>query len=112
MVNPNSGVNEDHEDCWADGIKVDEQGNANSSGYVLKYEDGDNKGVVARIGEIAQGILRKAGEVGVFRWEATGGTVAEVGRHEAFSQNCPRHPFEGAKFAAPSGWNWVCVECW
>jgi hypothetical protein len=112
MINPNSGVDEAYEECWVDGIPANLLGNVNSSGYVLKYEDGDDKGLIVCIGEHAQGVLREGGEVGVFRWEYIGGIVVEIGRHEAFPLNGPRYPFEGDKFAAPNGWNWVCVERW
>ncbi|ORY63518.1 uncharacterized protein BCR38DRAFT_517016 [Pseudomassariella vexata] len=94
MENPDSGRVEEYEECWVDGLERD--GKMGVGGWVLRFEDGDEKdgrtrGMMVRIGEVVQGILRIGGEVGVGRWKigAQGGErerefVAEIGKCEEF----------------------------
>ncbi|KAI4603816.1 hypothetical protein KJ359_003636 [Pestalotiopsis sp. 9143b] len=116
MVNPVSGRDEPYEECWVDGIQVDERGARADSGFVLRYEDGDDKGLVVRVGDLIQGVLRRDGDVGLFRWVLGHGEtrtiVAEVGQHESFPRDGLTNPKKSDKIDSKNGWTWGCVEDW
>lgn len=80
MVNPASGVEEKYEESWCDidplvvgsvnkGGKEEEQ---RKRGWVLQTSAGEEgeevRGIVARVGQYIQGVLKKGEDVNVERW--------------------------------------------
>ncbi|KAL8749013.1 MAG: hypothetical protein Q9184_006974 [Pyrenodesmia sp. 2 TL-2023] len=74
MVDPKTGQEESYEELWKDvptGTDIPSLGNNARVCTVLRTEDQGNKGrgMIIRLGDYCQGILKKDGEVTVERWE-------------------------------------------
>lgn len=123
MVNPDTGVLQPYEECWLDG----EPGPGEASGgWVMQHHDeageagaAGGRGVVVRIGERVQGVLRVGKEVAVGRWEMVAGApswtaVAEIGgmAGTGFPTGLATTPAVGEKVQAQDGRQWVCLEAW
>ncbi|KAF7892578.1 uncharacterized protein EAF02_000116 [Botrytis sinoallii] len=74
MVNPDTGKVEDYEELWEDlevGMMEGEKSDYFMS-WVLKTKDaGEVNGMVIRIGEWVQGVMRKGDDFSVVRWKWT-----------------------------------------
>lgn len=113
MVNPATGQLERYEECWLDGLAAGGQ----TQGWVLKHEAEDGgRGLLIRVGERVQGVVRIGGQIGVVQWEiaADGETraIAEIGRAEAFPASGWERARPGEAIAAAQGSRWDCVESW
>ncbi|KAH6653298.1 hypothetical protein BKA67DRAFT_569126 [Truncatella angustata] len=117
MINPSTGQMEKYEECWIDGLA--EAGGR--TGWVLKWEgkvDGGagGRGLMVKIGNVVQGVLRVGEDVAVGRWEtdAEGNTkaLAEVGSIKRFYLGAWGDLKQGENVEAEDGQTWSCVESW
>ena len=120
MRNPASGEVEAYEECWVDlgiGRVIGEKGEGWRS-WVLKTSEGareGTRGMIVRIGEWMQGVLRRGESVGVVRWmwsaEEGWRKVAAIGELDVPS--AVRGVVEvslGDRFVGREGLEWECVE--
>jgi hypothetical protein len=111
MVNPATNAEEVYEECWVDGI-----GSKDCSGYVLKYENGNGRGLMVKIGNVVQGVLRIEGRIGLVRWELSKDSskkvIAEVGYCEAFPKEDLGRTEESNFVETSHGQRWNCIEKW
>jgi hypothetical protein len=70
MVNPAKGVVEKYEECWVDLSTRVIPPEKEFISWVMKCEDveRETKGMVIRIGEYIQGMLRKGDDISIGRW--------------------------------------------
>ena len=113
MVNPKTGILDAYEESWADIKPLGEK-----VGWVVKTQGQEARGMLVRIGEFAQGILRRGSEVGIKRWKYVGGelgwdSIVEIGDcnipAELFGGRC-NSMAEGEMFMGNDGLEWVCIE--
>lgn len=121
MVNPEKGVIERYEECWID---LEPKAVGSEEGFkcwTLKMEgkgkDGEVvRGMLVRIGEYIQGVVRRGDEVAVGRWMWREGKgwerIVGIGKLEV-----PEEVLEVGykvrqeeKFVSGDGLEWVCVE--
>ncbi len=117
MVNPETGIEEDYEECWVD-IEpkvVDREGEYRS--WVLRCEgEGTGiRGVIVRVGVFIQAALRKGEDFSLGRWMWSEGKgwekIVSIGNLEV-----PSGAFEGdelllrQKVKGEDGLEWDCVE--
>jgi len=81
MVNPDTGRMTDYEELWTDlePSSTDKDNKRWSVVLLLDDEASGAKGMIIRVGEFVQGIIKVAGQVSVDRWacwEGKGGTMA------------------------------------
>lgn len=124
MINPADGHITDYEELWSDlepkAVLSQTTGENRRICAVLVLEDDANKarGMVVRVGQYAQGVLRVGEEVDVERWEWEEGK--ERGWRRAvkiggFFQPCGAVMMEeglkvGREVKWGEGWVWKCVE--
>ena len=117
MVNPKKGTVENYEECWLDleaGRVGDEPG---YTSWVLRCEDDGRgvKGMLIRIGEHIQGVMRKSKEISVGRWKWTAeqgwSNSVVLGELEPPSVVFGRGPVkEGDIMKGSDELEWVCIE--
>jgi hypothetical protein len=70
MINPATGVLTDYEECWIDVEPVATRKDEGKKLYVLALHDDENKarGMVVRVGQFCQGVLRVGDFFSLERW--------------------------------------------
>jgi hypothetical protein len=121
MVNPESGVVEDYEELWED-LDIQKVGNEKSHvSWVLRNKSSRReKGMVIRIGEWIQGVLRRGDEFSVGRWKWESGKgwqrVLTIGDGLDLSETLfgEQDILVGHTFKADNGLEWECksVHTW
>ncbi|KAH8665914.1 hypothetical protein BGZ60DRAFT_529174 [Tricladium varicosporioides] len=121
MVNPATGKDTEYEECWVDLEPVLANEKREFRSWVLKTEAEGTRGMLARIGEWIQGVVRRGDETRVVRllWEEVEKgipgrwiTTTIIGALEV-----PGEAFEisqklevGTKCRGVDGLEWECVE--
>ena len=121
MVNPEKGIVEKYEECWVDlepkRVGTEERLKCWALKMEEKGEEGEVvRGMIVRIGEYIQGVVRRGGEVAVGRWVWSEGKDWErlvgIGKldvpAEVLEVGYKIHQEE--KFMSGDGLEWVCVE--
>lgn len=67
MVNPDTGIDTAYEEVWDD--EEPRQTTSEQVCVVLRYEDGDGRGLVVRLGRYSQGFFKIGEDVSLERWE-------------------------------------------
>lgn len=122
MLNPSTGRVESYEECWIDGLARQPEGWA---GWILKWESTDDEGVTKRgmmgkVGNVVQGVLRIGEEIAVGRWEndtensdkVQRKAIAEIGDVKKFYLGSWDGLKTGDKLVSEDGQEWICVESW
>jgi hypothetical protein len=120
MLNPAKGVVEKYEERWVDLSPTVISPEKEFVSWVMKCEDVERgvRGMVIRIGQYIQGVLRKGNEIKVGRWmwSTTNGweIVVDIG---GFPKDAPSRVFEkgtevteGSKWHANGALDWECIE--
>lgn len=120
MINPETGKVEDYEELWEDLEVRMREGKENESfiSWVLKTKGhgGEQKGMVIRIGEWIQGVMRRGDEFSVARWEWSIGRGWEralaIGQDLALNSKIFEEGITvGDGFKAEGGVEWEFVSC-
>jgi hypothetical protein len=120
MVNPAKGVVEKYEECWVDLSPRAIPPEKEFISWVMKCEDAERgvKGMVIRIGEHIQGVLRRGDEISVGRWkwreEEGWKKPVDIGN---FGTEIPSEVLRldadmklGEKKTGGQGLEWKCIE--
>lgn len=117
MVNSAKGKEEKYEECWIDGLVKVLKGETKRRSWCWRAEGSEGeKGVIVRIGQFVQGVLRRGNEVSVGRWgwnEDKWETIVTIGEFDV-----PGVVFEIGKGVSAGdrveetvdGLIWECVE--
>jgi hypothetical protein len=118
MVNPATGQVEEYEELWVDLEIGRVRGEEGFVSWVLRTSSEDEergiRGMVIRIGEWIQGVLRKGDEVCIERWRWEGkewNRVLDIGNLELPSAVRREMRFND-RFVGTDGLVWECVECY
>ncbi|RDL41726.1 Uncharacterized protein BP5553_01705 [Venustampulla echinocandica] len=125
MVNPARGQVEKYEECWVDLDSVMIPGDQQFLSWVLRtVERGSDegevvKGMIMKVGQYVQGVLRKGEEFGVRRWnwgvenDVSGWrSTARIGQLDfpIGEDNLGMKMLPGIKIKGADGIEWECVE--
>jgi len=119
MANPSTGKITDYEELWQDLDPILVGSEEMYISFVLKLEEPSAKarGLVIRIGEWIEGVLRVGDAISVARWQWTGKggwkRVVAIGELDlpldVFKESSIR---EGGTFETTSHFRWACIEAY
>ncbi|XP_055310571.1 uncharacterized protein LOC129573684 [Sitodiplosis mosellana] len=107
MVNPDTGIVTAYEEVWDD-KDVPSTDEAQVC-VVLKYENGDDKGMVVKLGKYCQGFMKIGEQMSLERWEWTVRTI-QMGTEELPSKLVMERKFILGEDVEVAGRSWKVVE--
>lgn len=110
MLNPDTGIVTAYEEVWDD--KDIPSVNTDQICVVLKYQNGEDKGLAIKLGEYCQGFLKIQEQMSLERWEGGEQPVCTVrmGTHELPCKLALEKNFMLGKDVHMAGLCWKVVE--
>lgn len=111
MVNPDTGIVTAYEEVWADEDIL--SSDSAQVCVVLKYESGNDKGLVVKLGKYCQGFMKIAEQTSLERWERDGNQpvcTVKIGTEELPTKLAMEKIFILGEDIQVAGRSWKVVE--